>query len=61
MPPPGTQVLRDGADAGTMRSGSGDIGLALLRIEALRGVLSCGSAALTARVPGWMSLPEPVA
>jgi hypothetical protein len=61
IPPAGTQVLRDGADVGTMRSGGDDIGLAVLRIEALHDVLSCGSATLTPRVPDWMSLPEPVA
>ena len=46
---------------GTMRSGLGQSGLAVLRIDALRDVLSCGEATLTARVPAWMSLPESVA
>jgi folate-binding Fe-S cluster repair protein YgfZ len=61
MPPPGTQVLRDGADVGSMRSGGNDIGLAVLRIEALHNELSCGGATLSPRVPAWMSLPESVA
>jgi hypothetical protein len=61
MPPPGTQVLRDGADVGSMRSGGNDIGLAVLRIEALQNELSCGGATLSPRVPAWMSLPESVA
>jgi hypothetical protein len=61
MPPPGTQVLRDGADVGSMRSGGNDIGLAVLRIEALHDELSCGGATLSPRVPAWMSLPESVA
>lgn len=61
MPPPGTQVLRDGIDVGSMRSGADGMGLAVLRIEALHDALSCGGATLTPRVPDWMSLPEPVA
>ena len=61
LPPPGTPVLRDGMEVGTMRSGLGQSGLAVLRIDALLDVLSCGDATLTARVPAWMSLPENVA
>jgi len=61
MPPPGTQVLRDGVDVGSMRSGGNDMGLAVLRIEALHDVLSCGGATLNPQVPAWMSLPESVA
>lgn len=60
-PPPGTQVFRDGADVGSMRSGNDHMGLAVLRIEALHDELSCGGATLTPRVPDWMSLPESVA
>jgi hypothetical protein len=44
-----------------MRSGLGQSGLAVLRIDALRDVLSCGDATLTVRVPAWISLPESVA
>jgi len=33
----------------------------LLRIDALRDLLSCCDATLTVRVPAWMSLPESVA
>jgi folate-binding protein YgfZ len=61
LPPPGTPVLRDGTEVGTMRSGLGQSGLAVLRIDALLDVLSCGDATLTVRVPAWMSLPENVA
>jgi tRNA-modifying protein YgfZ len=61
LPASGTPVLRDGAEVGTMRSGLGQAGLAVLRIDALRDVLSCGEATLTARVPAWMLLPESVA
>jgi folate-binding protein YgfZ len=59
LPPPGTPVLRDGAEAGTMRSGRDGIGLALLRIDALEGTLLCGEARLTPRIPEWARLPEP--
>ena len=61
LPVPGTPVQRDGMEVGTMRSGLGQSGLAVLRIDALRDVLSCGEATLTTRVPTWMSLPETVA
>jgi hypothetical protein len=60
LPMPGTPVLRDGTEVGSMRSGLGNSGLAVLRIDALRDVLSCGEATLTAHVPAWMSLPETV-
>jgi folate-binding Fe-S cluster repair protein YgfZ len=60
LPPPGTPILRDGREVGVMRSGRDGIGLALLRLEAMTGPLSCGDALLTASPPGWMRLPEPV-
>lgn len=61
LPTPGTPVLREGAEVGTMRSGCDGIGLALLRLEALDGTLTCGAARLVPRIPGWMHLPEPAA
>jgi folate-binding protein YgfZ len=60
LPEPGTPVLRDGAEAGTMRSGRDGMGLAVLRLDALQAELACGEARLAARVPGWMRLPERV-
>jgi folate-binding protein YgfZ len=60
VPPPGTPVLRNGAEVGTMRSGRDAIGLAVLRLEALTAELTCGDARLTARIPNWMRLPESV-
>ena len=59
MPPPGTPVLRDGVEVGTMRSGSRTMALALLRLEALDGELVCGDARLRPSVPAWLRLPEP--
>jgi tRNA-modifying protein YgfZ len=60
LPAPGTPVLRDGAEVGTMRSGREQSGLAVLRIEALHDTLTCGAATLEPRVPAWMMLPEAV-
>jgi folate-binding protein YgfZ len=54
LPPPGSPVLRDGAEVGSMRSGCGQIGLAVLRLDALEGALTCGAAILTPRTPAWM-------
>jgi len=63
LPAPGTPVLRDGAEMGEMRSGDGQRGIALLRLEILGddaadGALTCGEATLLPRPPGWMTLPR---
>jgi folate-binding protein YgfZ len=58
IPSPGSPVLRDGVEVGTMRSGRDGIGLASVRIDALGGTLRCLEATLTPRVPDWMRLPE---
>ncbi len=59
LPARGTPVTREGVELGEMRSGRDGRGLALLRMEALRGgALDCGAARLTPEVPGWMKLPE---
>jgi len=58
MPPPGTPVMRNGAEVGTMRSGRDGRGLATLRIEALAGPLEAGGATLTPRLPAWFALPS---
>jgi folate-binding protein YgfZ len=55
-PAPGTPLLRDGREAGTMRSASGRIGMALVRLEALGSALTSGEATVTPEVPGWMRL-----
>ena len=60
VPPPGTPVLRNGAEVGTMRSGRDRSGLAALRIDSLNDVLICGGATLTPRIPAWMVLPAAV-
>ena len=57
VPPPGTPVLRGGAEIGTMRSAQGADGLATLRLEAIGDeTLTCGDAVLRPRVPAWMRL-----
>ena len=49
LPAPGTPVTKDGVEVGTMRSGRGTLGLALLRLGA-EGALQCGGATLH---PAW--------
>ena len=58
LPPPGTPVLKDNIEVGTMRSGRDGLGLASVRLDALHAVLRCGEATLRPRVPAWMRLPE---
>ncbi|OAN51372.1 YgfZ/GcvT domain-containing protein [Magnetospirillum moscoviense] len=59
-PAPGTPVTAGESDAGEMRSAQGNVGLALLRLEAVRAgkALSCAGQALSYSVPGWVVLPE---
>ena len=62
LPEPGTPVTRGGRDAGEMRSGSGEDGLALLRLEQLTAEatgaspLQAGDAVLSPVLPPWLSL-----
>jgi folate-binding protein YgfZ len=57
-PAPGTPILHDGREVGTMRSARDQIGMALLRLEVLSDSLSCGDAGLHATIPAWMRLPD---
>ena len=54
LPPPGTAVLSDGIEVGTMRSGREQAGLAVLRLDALDRALACGAATLAPRLPSWL-------
>ena len=54
-PPPGTPILRDGREVGTMRSSLGSNGLALLRLDALGSALTSLDATITPVVPDWMT------
>ncbi|GIX09108.1 folate-binding protein YgfZ [Elioraea sp.] len=60
LPEPGTPVLLDDAEVGTIRSGRGERAMALLRIEAIRAgrPLACGAAVLHPDPPPWMVLPQ---
>ncbi len=53
LPAPGTPVTKDGVEIGTLRSSNGELGLALLRLDALDGAVECGIA-LTVHTPDWM-------
>jgi folate-binding protein YgfZ len=54
VPAPGTALFQDGKEAGEMRSADGDLGVALVRLEALgRGPLTADGAKLTPRRPEW--------
>ena len=55
-PAPGTPVLRDGREVGTMRSSLGQRAIAQLRLDALDAALTCGGATLRAEIPAWMKL-----
>jgi tRNA-modifying protein YgfZ len=59
-PSPGASIMRASQDVGTMRSVQGQLGMALLRLDAMTGPLLCGEATLTPTPPAWMQQPEPV-
>ena len=59
LPASGTPVTRGGKDAGEMRSGAGNLGLALLRLDQLAATeeaLLAGEAVLTPTPPRWLPL-----
>lgn len=57
LPPPGTPVLRDGTEVGTLRSGRDRAALATLRLDSLGAALTCGGIALSPALPPWLHLP----
>jgi hypothetical protein len=60
LPAPGTPICIDDREVGRMRSSNGALGLALLRLEALRAEnLVADGQAITPLLPGWARLPEP--
>lgn len=61
LPAPGTAVTAGATEVGEMRSGHGDLALALIRLETLAtgAPLACGTAELRARPPSWINLPRP--
>ena len=59
LPPPGTPLTAGGREIGTMRSGRGGRGLALVRLEELEaagGPLEAGDARVEAVKPDWVRL-----
>ena len=62
-PEPGTPIMAAERQAGEMRSSARDIGLALLRVDALAGLngdgdrLTAGDATLTPLRPPWLAAP----
>jgi folate-binding protein YgfZ len=58
-PAPGAALLQNDKEMGEMRSAAGDLGLALIRLEALgQGPLTAAGATLTPRKPDWVRLQE---
>jgi len=55
-PAPGTPVMAEGSEVGTLRSSAGQIGLAMLRIDALEKHLISGNALLKPNLPAWLKL-----
>lgn len=57
-PPFGSVIEQDGKEVGEMRSSQGDVGLALLRLEALSGAggLGVAGSSLTAMPPDWLKI-----
>ena len=53
-PSPGTALLLDGREVGTMRSSLGQRGMAVVRLDAMGSVLGGEGATVTPVVPGWM-------
>ena len=57
-PPAGTAILAEGVEVGSLRSSAGQIGLAMLRIDALNKPLLAGNALVQPNIPVWMTLPK---
>jgi folate-binding protein YgfZ len=54
---PGTPVLAEGHEVGTIRSSAGPLALAMLRVDALGKDLIAGSALVRLRMPHWLVVP----
>ncbi len=54
VPQPGSALLQNGREVGTMRSARDTHGMALVRLEALGSALTTGETTVTPVVPGWM-------
>jgi folate-binding protein YgfZ len=59
LPPPGTPVLRGASEVGQMRSSRDGLGLASLRLEALRAEnLTAGGHPVQLALPEWLRSPD---
>jgi len=56
-PPPGTPILAEGTEVGTIRGSAGALALAMLRTDALTKPLIAGPSLVTPIPPAWMKLP----
>jgi folate-binding protein YgfZ len=56
-PPPGTVILAEGVEVGSLRSSAGTLALASLRLDALNKPLLAGNALVRPILPDWMKLP----
>lgn len=54
LPAPGTPVLCDGVEVGTLRSSQDHVGLALLKTDAASNQLTCAAHPLVVRLPAWL-------
>ncbi len=58
VPSPGTPILRNGVEAGEMRSSAGAVGMALLRLDLAEGPLAAGEARLSLLACGPETTPS---
>jgi folate-binding protein YgfZ len=54
VPPPGSPILLEGREVGTMRSANGHAGMAVIRLEALNSALFSAGSTITPLVPAWL-------
>ena len=60
LPAPGTPITADGREVGEIRSGAGDLALAVIRLDALAGThpLTAGETHVHPAPPDWLVLPK---
>jgi len=58
LPKSGTPILSSGAEVGVLRSRQSEVGLALVRLDALDAALTCDGAPLAVRLPSWLQRPR---
>jgi len=61
-PPAGTMLEVDGREVGEMKTSTGDVGLALIRLDTLKDDTSftCAGATLRPQIPAWVQFQEQV-